>query len=411
MTFQLPAPLTRSSLGPAEENQLCGRAAEIRTIADNCAVSRLSVLHAAPGLGISSMLRAGVIPALRRAGYITVYFADWQGRSVAARLRDAVLLAIHEQADGGFFADQDPLRELLARAQSKLGKPIAIVLDQFEDYLRFHWGTDVSDDLDAELANAIGARIGRFVIGFQSSAKPAFERLSQYIPNLMGFAITLPPLTREAGAQLLRQSAAAQDLEIEPAAIDQILAAPSVNVNNADGSHGVHPLYAKLAADCLFEAESNLKSRLARASTLAANKGAETMIFESADSVIHELGGTHIELFFRWLPLLIAEDGRRLPVTEKALLDHAGKWDRFAATLLPLLIEGGFLRSLDMPGAKRLEVARDSAAAVVQNWWRRREADIAARQRAKFRVRSISIAGGAIVVAYLVYLIMSWKQP
>jgi uncharacterized iron-regulated membrane protein len=48
--------------------------------------------------------------------------------------------------------------------------------------------------------------------------------------------------------------------------------------------------------------------------------------------------------------------------------------------------------------------------AIVQDWWQRRETALIARQRAAFRVRSISIAVGSILAAYGVYLFLVAKK-
>jgi hypothetical protein len=48
---------------------------------------------------------------------------------------------------------------------------------------------------------------------------------------------------------------------------------------------------------------------------------------------------------------------------------------------------------------------------IVSDWWERREAALQARRRANFRVRSISIAVTCIVVMYVVYIILNWKEP
>ena len=61
------------------------------------------------------------------------------------------------------------------------------------------------------------------------------------------------------------------------------------------------------------------------------------------------------------------------------------------------------------PAGLRYELARESATAIIQDWWVRTEATIVARQRAQFRVRSISIAVAAIFGAYLVYLYLGTK--
>ena len=387
-----------------DDGQFSGRVAEIRTIVDNCEANRFTVVTAAPGLGVSWLFRSGAVPVLRQAGYIAVVFSDWQGRTVSARLRDAITNAIHEQADGGFVAGAEPLRDLLETAERQTGWKIAVLLDQFEDYHRFHVGTDISDSFDAELSNAISARTSRFVIGMQDSAVEPFRRLSQYIPNLMGNVISLQPLTRDTARELVRKAAAGAGFQIEPAAVDLLVAAPAA----ASGS-GVHPLFLRLGAEHLFDRERVLKSDTARVSTIEGNGGVDRLILESLDPVIDEMGITHVELFFRWIQLLRGADGTRTAVTEKALMDYSGKWDRFAMTLLPVLLKEGILRTVELsPGqaeaGARYEFARVSMVPVVYDWWIRKEAAIVARQRAAFRVRSISIAVGAILAAYGVYL-------
>jgi hypothetical protein len=382
----------------------------VQAIVENCRIGRFTVLTSEPGLGVSSLLRAGVIPALQKAGYVTVLHSDWQGRSFPARFRAAILDAIHEQADGAFVPDSD-LRALIARAQAQTGKQIVIVLDQFEDYLQYHLGTDLSDDFDATLANVISSHVGCFVIGLHAEAVTEFERLSQYVPNLMGHAIKLSPLAPEVALELVRDTAHREDFEIEDAAAELLATSAAVLVASGTKTPGVHPLFVKLAAERLFDAEFVLKSKIARASTVTANGGAERLIMESLDPIIHELGSTHVELFFRWIPLLVTPDGRRVAATEKSLLTHAGKWNRFASTLLPLMVKRGLLRVLEMPAGTRYDLGRASMATVVHDWWTRKETALVARQRAMFRVGSISIAVGAILMAYLIYLYLSIRKP
>jgi hypothetical protein len=409
LALTLPASLTRTPLGSTDENLLFGRAAEVNEIVANCQASRLTVVTGAAGMGMSSLLRAGVAPALKRAGFITVVITDWQGRSLPARFREAITMAIHEQGDGAFANSIEPLSELLERANSKLGRPLALVLDQFEDYLRCHSGTDVSDNFDAELSKAIGNRSGRFVIGLEERELAEFNRLSQYVPNLMGFSFSLAPLTQDAAKQMVRAAAAHAELEVEPAAVDLLVTAPSATVPFLSGPPGVHPLFARLAAECLFGAEVNLNSQQARAATVLANGGADRLILESLDPVIDSMGSVHTELFFRWTLLLLDADGHRVPVSEAALVEHAGKWNRFTATLLPLLLKNGLLRTTEMPHGIRYEFNRESMGVVIKDWWNRKETLIISRQRATFRVRSISIAIGAILLAYLVYLYIGTK--
>jgi hypothetical protein len=373
--LNVPLPLTLTPLGFDQEDQLFGRETEIEAIVENCKAGRLTIIASPPGMGASSLIRAGVEPALRRAGYVTVVHSDWQGKTVAKQLRDAIVRAIHEQADAAFIATSESLLDLLACAEQKTGKTVAVLLDQFDDYVRCH------DNFDTDLASALSESSGRFVIA-----------LSRHIPNLRGFTIEVPPLSFEAAKQTVNHAASEAGLTIEPAAVDMLIASKVAAVDA-----GLHPLFLKLGAERLF------------ASTLAAKPGVDRMILEALDPVVAQLGATNSELFFRWIPLLISKEGTRQAASEKTLTEHAGKYNRFVKTLLSILTKSGLMRSLETSSGVQFEFARESTTVVIKDWWARSEAAIVARRRAQFRVRSISIAAGAIVLAYLVYLFVGRK--
>jgi hypothetical protein len=383
---------------------LCGRADVVREIVDNCRAERLTVVTAEPGMGVTSLLHAGVLPALRRRGFIVAVFSDWQGRFFATALREAVAEAVRGSADENFFAQGEPLDELLQRVRAATGKSAVILLDQFEDYLRCHSNTVVSDNFDAELAHAVATRKGMFVIGLQEYAIPAFERLGQHIPNLLGFQIQLPPLSVEAAREAVVSEARGANLEVEPAALDALRSA-LVTVVPA----GVHPFFLKVATGVLMDAEMRLKSPVVRAVTIEARGGVDRVVLESLDGAIAELGSTQVDLLFRWCNILISPEKHRLAVTEKGLNDHAGKWNKFAPRLLELLTGSGVLRTVETPEAIRYEISRDCFAPILRDWWERREAVIVARRRAVFRVTSISVAVSAIVLVYVVWILFGSK--
>jgi hypothetical protein len=389
---------------------LCGRAELVREIVDNCRAERLTVVTGEPGMGVTSLLQAGAVPALRRRGFIVAVFSDWQGRFFASALREAVAEAVREAADEHFPAQGEPLDELLQRIRAATGKSAVILLDQFEDYLRCHSNTVISDNFDAELAHAVATRKGMFVIGLQDYAIPAFERLGQHIPNLLGFRIQLPPLSVEAAREAVLAEVRAADLEIEPAALDALVSAPVIVVTkSASEEKKIHPFFLKVATGVLLDAERRVKSPVMRAATIEARGGVDRLVLESLDGAIAELGSTQVDLLFRWCNILISPEKHRLSVTEKGLNDYAGKWNRFAPRLLELLTGSGVLRSIETPEAIRYEVSRDCFAPVLRDWWERREAVIVARRRAVFRVTSITVAVSAIVLMYVIWIIFGSK--
>jgi hypothetical protein len=392
---------------------LCGCADAIREIVDNCRAERLTVLTSEPGLGVTSVLQAGVLPALRRRGFIVAYFSDWQGRFFVTRLREAIANAVREQADPLFFAQDEALEELLENVRARTGKAIVILLDQFEDYVRWHSNTVLSDAFDAELAHAAATRKGVFVIGLQAHAVPAFERLGQHIPNLLGFQIELPLMSLEAARNAVLAEARAMQLEVEPAALDALTTAhivvPDASASSQNGEKRIHPFFLKVATGILIEAEARLKSPALRAATIEARDGIDRIVLESLDAGIAELDSTQVELLFRWCHILISPERHRLSVTEKGLTKYAGKLNRLVPRLLGLLTTSGILRSVETPEAIRYEVSRECFAPILRDWWERREASIVARRRAVFRITSISVALSAIVLTYVVWLFFGSK--
>ena len=166
-------PLTRN-----QEAQLRGRDHEVGEIVENCRHGRMTAITSPPGFGVTSLLDAGVAPVLLREGFTVAIFRDWQGQSFATHFRESMAAALRERALSG--------------------KPVAILLDQFEDYLRCHAKTSLAESFD----------------------------------------IPLEPLSREGALEAIEVQARAYGLEVALAAIEALISAPIVLRNTGR----VHPL-------------------------------------------------------------------------------------------------------------------------------------------------------------------------
>ncbi len=171
---------------------------------------------------------------------------DWQSAGFAADFTAAIAEAVREQADPQFLEKGEPLDEMLHYIQSHTRRRVVLLMDQFEDYIRSHSNSHQSDLFDADLGRVIAHREACCVIGLHSHAIPAFERLNQHVPNLLGFHIQLRPLTAQAAEQAIRREAATHLVEeIEPAVLEALLTAPVLTrqVNM------VHPFFLKIATN------------------------------------------------------------------------------------------------------------------------------------------------------------------
>jgi hypothetical protein len=380
-------------LTSADEALLCGRSREIHKVVDNCRCERLTVITAQSGLGITSLLDAGVAPALKRDGFIVATFHDWLGPAFIRRFRRAIVQAVRAQACLPVFIEGEPLDQMLhfIRAQpnrpivkfpeseplsgilryirAQTAVPVAVLLDQFEDHVCYNKNTHSSDLFEGELAHEIGAHRLQFVIGLQDRAIPAFERMRQHVPNLYGSHIRLGGLAPEDAREAVLREARVRGVEVEPTALDALVSAP---VTRCEG--GVHPFFLKVAAARLPVVKSDV---------IKAAGGVDRVILESLDPVIRELSAAQRKLLFRWLTILISPEGERLPVAEKVLT--ADGQEQLAPALLTAAVSANVLRTLGSKDGVRYEISHDCLVPILRDCRKRSEATVTARLRAFFR--------------------------
>jgi hypothetical protein len=129
-----------------EAEYFFGRQKETRIILANSRGSRVTVVHGPTHVGITSILRAGVIPALQQTGVLPIYFTDWEG-DVLSRLLSAI-----DGAAGAHDGARDVV-DALSRAAAVQNKEIVLILDQFGAYTRAEPSS--LDYLERQLAAAI----------------------------------------------------------------------------------------------------------------------------------------------------------------------------------------------------------------------------------------------------------------
>ncbi len=200
-----------------------GRRRAIQKVVTGVLQGRTFVLYGGSGSGKTSLLCAGLFPALRQRGYLPVY-----ARTLAdplADVRQAVRSAAPDGAGQGREDDGDDLRRLLERLAAR--RPVVLVLDQIEELFTRFRGTP--EDRRA-FAEALGELVAdrrlelRLVFGLRQEYVVELEDFRENFPDIFEHEYRLRSLTaygtRQAIASQLRHAAMPYEPRFLAAAVD-----------------------------------------------------------------------------------------------------------------------------------------------------------------------------------------------
>ncbi len=222
-----------------------GRDSERRLIRANMMSARLTLLYGASGVGKSSVLLAGVAPdLLARArknigagnppGLVPVVFSRWKDDPVGELAR-----AIREAAAEMLGEDVEPATSPVAldaeieRLRERIGGPVLIVLDQFEEYFLYHGDEDGQDTFAVQFPRVVNRkdlRVG-LLVAIREDALAKLDRFKGRIPQLFENYLRIdhldPQSAREAITKPIEQwnrsLPEAEHASIEDALVDAIL--------------------------------------------------------------------------------------------------------------------------------------------------------------------------------------------
>jgi flagellar basal body-associated protein FliL len=146
-----------------ERDLLYGRHAEAKRLIDKILSARLTLLYGPSGVGKTSLLQARVVPDLRNpeiGDTIVVVFDRWGESNVEAAIKSDIGEAIGPNAAG--LETTEPLSKWVRLANEILGKPLVLILDQFEQFLLNRTGHP--DPLRKELGTLVPATLDVHVV-------------------------------------------------------------------------------------------------------------------------------------------------------------------------------------------------------------------------------------------------------
>ena len=141
-----------------DSRRFFGREAQVDELLDRLANHRFVAVVGESGCGKSSLVQAGLIPALHR-GYLRESTSRWRFavmRPGTAPLK-ALASALHEASIGNpgtlatLSASSVGLVDVVAKAGLDAGESLLVIVDQFEELFRYASGADQKDEAQARL--------------------------------------------------------------------------------------------------------------------------------------------------------------------------------------------------------------------------------------------------------------------
>ena len=374
-----------------------GRERDIRVIASNLLAPSLTVLYGPSGVGKSSILRAGVMPYLRnQPKAAAVYFNRWQDISFPEELKREIRKVVRRPSEQT-LPDRELSADIIA---SQATDALHIILDQFEEYLLYHEGTQLAEDFDsivARLVNADSSAI-KVLIGIREDGLSKFDRrFAIRIPDLLGNTLPVAPLTAKAAREAIREplrvwtetrARKGETYEIEDRLVDSIVSGVQSGkatitetsgrgAVSKSGEDSVEAAFLQLVLTKLWEAEQKEGSRVLREQTLEKLGGAIKILQSHVDGVMSQLENTHQrDIAARIFQFLVTPSGTKIAQSPSDLVQWAEAGEKDVRAVLRKLTdpwETRILRQIGTP--ERYELYHDVLAAAVLDWRRRYSAD------------------------------------
>jgi hypothetical protein len=373
-----------------------GRDTETRAVADHLFGARVTVLYGASGVGKSSLLMAGVLPALAREEAVaTVVYRDWQAADAPAQLRSAIVSACEHSAGRPLGLDAAaPLDTLLAAASAAIDGTVLLILDQFEEY--FLYFPDAEAGLDAELARAMTRRDvdAGFLLSLREDALSRLDRLKRRVPTLLANTVQLEHLSNDQARKAIRLpvqryvergaspgAPVAVDDGLVEAVIDQttpgrLALGGSGGTGLAQDTGHVEAPYLQLVLERLWAEEQRLGSGRLTAKTLGTLGGAERIVHEHLNAVADRLSPDDQALCARVLDRLVTPSGAKIAARVVDLGTYAGAMRDALPALITALERSRVLTRIRAPAGQppehdQVQILHDVMAAGALAWRKR----------------------------------------
>jgi WD40 repeat protein len=402
-----------------------GRTSDTQLLISNLYASALTVVYGSSGVGKTSVILAGVVPEIERAGEAAiVVHRTWQDAGRARSLGERLVQAVAEKLGTAPMAADAPLDVLAERLAAAWRRPIFLVFDQFEEYFLYNEPSDDPDSLDGELARLINRRDieVNVMIVMREDSIAALDRFRHRIPTLLNNLYRLEHLTPDEARSaieeplaVLRSRALAEDqlpTTIEPGLSTAILDDLAALDRAAPLAGGVRAAarvelpFLQVVLERIWLTECRSRSPLVRGATFTGAGGARGIVRERVEESLNTLDAAEQRIVASVLRHLVTPSGSKIALTMADLTGYAGVSDGAVSAAVQRLTssDARILRQVTHPSGDptltKYEIYHDALGAPLLAWRlvmdRRRDEG---ERRSRRRVRDIIVGLGVLVVA------------
>jgi WD40 repeat protein/DNA-binding winged helix-turn-helix (wHTH) protein len=359
----------------ADADVFFGRESEVAALWRKISSRRLLAVIGPSGIGKTSLLRAGVVPAAP-AGWRALVLTPGEAPSLAL----ARALAPDLAGDPGAlaqlvgFSDPDAALAVVARWRG-LWREAVLIVDQFEELFTLN-PPEVQESFVALLRRVVDVADVHVVLAMRDDFLIQCHRFPKIAPVFKD----LTPLGQPSSAALRRaltEPAARRLVRFESETlVDEMIA-------DVEAERGALPLLA-FAVHRLWEERERERRLLTREAYLRIG-GVAGALARHAETTLDRIGGEHLPLVRELFRNLVTSDGTRAVRETDELLSLFDEGEREAATrVLGELIDGRLLTTYELVDrtekpSRRVEIIHESLLAAWPRLvrWQTQDADAA----------------------------------
>ncbi len=343
-----------------------GRTSEIKDVCADVLAHRLTILYAKSGTGKTSLVKAGMIPRLRREGYLVVYARTLQDDPLAD-VKHAVNACLKHAVAAPHATT---LSAFLAQVAERDSRPLILILDQFEEFfLRF--SPPVRKNFIGELARVHTANMPvNLVISMREDFFGELSEMAAYIPSTFNNRFRLEPLTEKQARESIEGPVGLFGITYEEGLLEQMIADLS--------QEGIEPPQLQIVCDRLWH-------RLPQGHTVISHAmytqtgGARQILSGYVTEALEEFSYTQERQVAKTILKELVTSQQT-----KILLDLKSLQEKLAAKFLPDVIEQvlrrltncRLVRTLERDDGLSYELAHEYLIETIRGWFDREEAEL-----------------------------------